>query len=74
MIYFRCSINMVYFQNYMLSLVRNDNRDHTGDVVNVKIRPSSDSIVSIPLQTAVSCAVGSDFCSGLFQSTSISPN
>ena len=39
---------------------------HMGDVVNVKIRPSSDSIISIPLQTAVSSAVGSGFCSGLF--------
>ena len=58
----------------MLSLVGNDNRDHIGDVVNVKIRPSGDSIISIPLQTAVSCAVGSGFCSGLFQSTLLSPN
>lgn len=63
---------MVYFQNYILSLVRNDNRNHIGGILNVKIRPSNDSIVSTPLQTAVACAAGSDFCSGLFQSTSIS--
>lgn len=64
---------MVYFQNYILSLVRNDNRNHIGGILNVKIRPSNDSVVSMPLQTAVACAAGSDFALDSFRALRYHP-
>lgn len=53
MIYFKHSVYMVYFQNFMMSLIRNDNKDNTGDIVNVKTGPNSYSILSISLQAAI---------------------
>lgn len=41
---------MVYFQNFMMSLIRNDN---IGDIVNVETGPNSYSILSISLQAAI---------------------
>lgn len=32
MIYFKHSVCMVYFQNCMMSLIRNDNKDNIGDI------------------------------------------
>ena len=52
MIYFKHSVYIVYFQNCMTSLIRNDNKDNIGDIVNVKTGPSSYSILSISLQAA----------------------